>query len=122
MGAQIMHEESRTELCAWHEFPLYSGETVPQGGPAYQRCKTGTRFWDAYVAQSVDDEWLVYVHVYGPRGTEQGWAGCDLAELRRGAAWLGGVMHGFSAQGPLWLAPWYAVVRGRRASLHADWR
>lgn len=112
MGAELyLYDEFREELYG-DEFPLYGEPFAPRSGAAYQRCKTGTRYWRAAPGESVDGEWCVYVRVYGPRGTEHGWTCYTPDEAREKARAVRAAIEALTdGRGPV-LALWYAPVKG----------
>jgi hypothetical protein len=104
--------EPAAGICCVGEFPLYYERFAPRGAAAYQRCKTGTRYWRAEAAKSVDGDWRVYVRVHGPRGTEHGWKGYSPDGARQAAAEVRAAVDGLTEDRPLVRAPWYATVKG----------
>jgi hypothetical protein len=98
------------------DFPLSCEQAAAQGQenrPAYQKCKTGTRYWRAEVAKSVRGDWRVYVYVLGPRGTEHGWYSYTPDHAYRAAGEIVTAVDGLTEDIPLVLAPWRAVVKGK---------
>jgi hypothetical protein len=95
-------------------FPLVCQATAAQGQedrPAYQRCRTGTRYWRGW-AHEFRGEWCVYVHVYGPRGTLRGWAAYSPDEAYRLAGEIKAAAEAVTEDWPAVRAPWSARVKG----------